>query len=201
MKTGAGSLIRSAKARFSSDFRHLKVKTMRFLSVIIGVLMLGRPGCTQPPEDRPPVGNPKFDEQISSLLRFTVPTIGVQEVRDIQDEVYIFDARNREEYDVSHIEGARFLGYKDLDEQALKGVPKDSTVVLYCSIGYRSEKVAEKLRERGFTKVYNLYGSIFEWVNQGLPVVDTTGEQTRKVHTYNAKWGKWVDKKQAEKVW
>ena len=82
-----------------------------------------------------------------------------------------------------------------------EGVPKDSTVVLYCSIGYRSEKVAEELRERGFTKVYNLYGSIFEWVNQGLPVVDTTGEQTRKVHTYNAKWGRWVDKKQAEKVW
>ncbi|MEQ8705682.1 MAG: rhodanese-like domain-containing protein [Phaeodactylibacter sp.] len=174
---------------------------MRFFSIVIGVLMLGRPACAQPPEDRPPVGNPRFDQKISSMLSFTIPTIGVQEVRDIQEEVYIFDARNREEYNVSHIEGARFLGYKNLEEQALEGVPKDSQVVLYCSIGYRSEKVAEQLRKRGFTNVHNLYGSIFEWVNQGLPVVDTTGEQTNKVHTYNANWGKWVDKKQAEKVW
>jgi rhodanese-related sulfurtransferase len=174
---------------------------MRLFSIIIGVLMLGRPGCTQPPADRPHVGSPEFDEKISSMLSFSVPTIGVQEVRDIQDEVHIFDARNREEYNVSHIKGSRFLGYKDLEEQALDGVPKDSKVVLYCSIGYRSEKVAEQLRERGYTNVYNLYGSIFEWVNQGLPVVDTTGEQTKKVHTYNSRWSKWLDKKQAEKVW
>jgi len=174
---------------------------MRFLSIVIGLMMLSRPGCAQAPEDRPPIGNPKFDEKISSMLSFTVPTIGVQEVRDIQGEVYIFGARNREEYEVSHIEGARFLGFTKIEEEALNGVPKDSKVVLYCSIGYRSEKIAEQLQEKGFTNVYNLYGSIFEWVNQGLPVVDATGEQTKKVHTYNAKWGKWVDKKQAEKVW
>lgn len=49
-------------------------------------------------------------------------------------------------------------------------------VVLYCFIGYCSEKVVEQFWEWGFIKVYNLYGSIFEWVNQGYFVVDIIGE-------------------------
>lgn len=174
---------------------------MRYLSVVIGILMLGRPGCTQPPEDRPAIENAEFDERLTQLLSFSVPVIGVQELRDIQEEVYIFDAREREEFEVSHIEGAQYLGYKNLEEEALRGVPKDSTVVVYCSVGYRSEKVSEQLRERGFTKVYNLYGSIFEWVNQGYPIVNPESKSTKQLHTYNKKWSKWVEENQIEKVW
>ncbi len=187
------------KARYS--FSQIKDYTMRYLSMVIGLLMLGRPGCTQPPEDRPPVNNPEFDQKLSRMLQFSAPVIGVQEVRDIQEEVYIFDAREQEEFDVSHIEGAKFLGYKDLNSEALEGVPKDAKLVLYCSVGYRSEKVAEKLKGKGYTQVYNMYGSIFEWVNEGYPVVGPDGKPTRKVHTYNAKWGKWVDRPDVEKVW
>ena len=64
--------------------------------------------------------------------------------------------------------------------------------MLYCSVGYRSEKVAEKMKKAGFTAVYNLYGSIFEWVNAGYPVVTNDGNQTNIIHTYNKKWGQWV---------
>ena len=174
---------------------------MRYLSVVIGILMLGRPGCTQPPEDRPPIENAEFDKRLTRLLSFSVPVMGVQELRDIQEEVYIFDAREREEFEVSHIQGARYLGYRKLNEKALRGVPKDSTLVVYCSVGYRSEKISEKLRERGFTKVYNLYGSIFEWVNQGYPVVTPEGKSTKQLHTYNRKWSKWVEENQINKVW
>jgi rhodanese-related sulfurtransferase len=174
---------------------------MRYLSIVIGILMLGRPGCTQVPENRPSIGNPEFDQRLTQMLSFSVPVIGVQELRNIQEEVYIFDAREREEFEVSHIEGARFLGYNKLNKKALRDVPKDSTVIIYCSVGYRSEKVSEKLREQGFTKVYNLYGSIFEWVNQGYPVVNPEGKSTKQLHTYNKKWSKWVEENQAEKVW
>jgi len=201
VKTAVGSLTKWARARFNSKFRQPKVKTMRYLSIVIGVLMLGRPGCTQPPADRPPIENPDFDERLTQLLSFSVPVIGVQQLRDIQDEVYIFDAREREEFEVSHIQGARYLGYKNFNKKALRGVPKDSTVVVYCSVGYRSEKISERLRERGFEKVYNLYGSIFEWVNQGYPIVTPEGKSTKQLHTYNRKWSKWVEENQAEKVW
>jgi rhodanese-related sulfurtransferase len=42
-------------------------------------------------------------------------------------------------------------------------------------VGYRSEKVTEKLQKAGFTQVSNLYGGIFEWVNQGYPIVNQSG--------------------------
>jgi hypothetical protein len=72
---------------------------------------------------------------------------------------------------------------------------------LYCSIGYRSEKIGEKLKDAGYTNVQNLFGSIFEWVNQELPVENSKDEIVKKVHTYNRLWGKWVDKKKTERVW
>jgi hypothetical protein len=47
----------------------------------------------------------------------------------------------------------------------------------------------------------NLYGSIFEWVNQGNPVVNKDNQPTQQVHTYNKNWSRWVEKDKAEKVW
>ena len=145
--------------------------------------------------------NKAFDQELTRLLSFSVPTIGVEELRDIQDEVYIFDAREEEEYLASHIKGARYLGYQNFKGQRLADVPKNAKVVVYCSVGYRSEKIGEKLQKLGFTNVNNLYGSIFEWVNRGYPVIGQDGEPTQKIHTYNAKWSQWVDNGEAEKVW
>ncbi len=69
-------------------------------------------------------------------------------------------------------------------------VPKDAEIVIYCSIGYRSEKIGERLKTAGFTKVRNLFGGIFAWANRGYPVKDPSGKTSRKVHGYDAKWGK-----------
>ncbi|MCB0549239.1 MAG: rhodanese-like domain-containing protein [Phaeodactylibacter sp.] len=174
---------------------------MKYLILFLVTFIIMEPACSQPPGPRPSVKNKAFDEELARLLSFSVPTIGVKELKDIQNEVYIFDAREEEEYLTSHIKGARYLGYKKFDEQKLAGVPKNAKVVVYCSVGYRSEKIGERLQKMGFTDVSNLYGSIFEWVNRGYPVVGQNGEPTRKIHTYNAKWSQWVDNDDAEKVW
>lgn len=158
-------------------------------------------GCTQPPADRPPVQNPDFDDKISRTIRFSIPTIGVTELREHQPDFLIFDTRQAAEYQVSHIPGASYLGYEDFDPVRLRDIPKEKPIVLYCSIGYRSEKIGEKLQKLGYTNVRNLYGSIFEWVNQGYPVVTPAGNTTQQVHTYNRNWSKWVDHQHAEKVW
>jgi len=158
-------------------------------------------GCTQTPANRPKIENPAFDQKLQHLLRFSVPLIGVQELRNIQSEVYIFDTRKQEEYAVSHIAGAKYAGYEDFDEQVLQGVPGDAKIVLYCSVGYRSEKIGEQLQKRGYENVYNLYGSIFEWANQGYPVVDAQGKPVKKVHTYNKAWSKWMEAPGIQKIW
>ena len=53
--------------------------------------------------------------------------------------------------------------------------------------------MGEKLMERGFTNVRNLYGSIFEWANKGLPMENAKGETVPAVHGYNKRWSKWVN--------
>ncbi len=135
--------------------------------------------------------NQKFDEMLELLLSNSVSQITVDELEQM-DGVCLLDARELEEYEVSHIEGAQYIGYDNLNKEILKNIPKEQTIVLYCSVGYRSEKVGEQLQKMGYTNVYNLYGSIFEWVNQGNSVVNENGTTTR-VHTYNKRWSKWLE--------
>ena len=113
--------------------------------------------------------------------------------------VILLDTRERSEYDVSHLPNARWVGYKDFDLSRVADIPKDANVVAYCTVGYRSEKVGEKLQKAGFSNVHNLYGSIFEWVNQGNVVYDNAGKTTPKVHAYSKKWGVWLNK--GEKIY
>jgi len=158
--------------------------------------------CTaQEPAVRPHCTNENFDKKVSNVISFSVPLIGVERLKEVQGEVLLLDARKKEEYDISHISGAKHFGFRKLEMSVLDNVPKDQPIVLYCSIGYRSEKIGEKLQKMGFTEVYNLYGSIFEWVNQGETVVDKNEQTTTEVHTYNKKWSKWVEDGKAIKVW
>lgn len=145
--------------------------------------------------------NPEFEEKIDSYLSYSIPTITVDELLPMQGDVVLLDAREKEEYVVSHIPNAEHVGYDHINMELLKTMDKTKPVVVYCSIGYRSEKIAEQLKKEGFTKVYNLYGSIFEWVNRGQSICDMQGSTTNKIHTYNKSWSKWVENKNFEKVW
>ena len=145
--------------------------------------------------------NPTFDREVASWLRFTVPAIDVDTLYDLPAaSVLILDAREPGEYAVSHIEGAVNCGYDHFDRAMLDTLDKSRPVVVYCSIGYRSEKIAQKLIKAGFTNVSNLYGSIFEWVNRGYPLVDANGQRTVRLHTFNSDWGRWVSNSSCEKV-
>jgi rhodanese-related sulfurtransferase len=143
------------------------------------------------------VSDPKMDEMLKGLLSFSVPLITVEELKKLgTGKVLLLDAREKVEYDLSHLPGAIHIGYNDFNMMQLASVPKNTKIVVYCSVGYRSEKIGEQLEAQGFTDVNNLYGSIFEWVNQGNKVFDAAGKETTKVHTYSEKWGKWLRKGQ-----
>lgn len=144
--------------------------------------------------------NPRFDREVAVWLSFKVPAIDVDSLRARQPNTLILDAREPAEYAVSHIEGAIPCGYDRFDKKILDSLDKSKPVVVYCSIGYRSEKIAQKLQKAGFTDVSNLYGSIFEWVNRGYPVVNANGQPTQQIHTFNRAWGRWVTHPEAKKV-
>jgi len=63
---------------------------------------------------------------------------------------------------------------------------KEHTVTAYCTISYRSGKLAEKLANKGIN-IYNLTGGILAWIHEGGKVFDKNGE-TKRVHVYGKKW-------------
>jgi len=132
-----------------------------------------------------------FYAMINSLISHSVEEVKVDELSD--ENVIWLDAREQAEYDVSRIENARFVGYDNFKIKSVEGLDKDTEIIVYCSIGYRSEKVAEKLEKAGFRNVKNLYGGIFDWYNAGKNIVDSLGNPTKKVHGYGRTWGVWLN--------
>ncbi|MBT8184215.1 MAG: rhodanese-like domain-containing protein [Eudoraea sp.] len=153
---------------------------MHIAKSFLAVVFLITTGCAQN----------TIEKNLSSLNRGTVPYIYAEKLNP--KKVTLLDSRKKEEFDVSHLKGAMWVGHKKFRiDSVLKHLPdKDQTVVVYCSIGVRSEDIGEKLMKAGFTDVQNLYGGIFEWKNKGYPVYNLKGRETDSVHAYSKKWGK-----------
>ena len=144
----------------------------------------------------------EFDKMLNGMYKYTVPLVKSDKLVEWQEEnkIYILDARESTEYKVSHIKNAIEVGYDNFELSSVKDIPKDAKVVVYCSVGYRSERIGEKLIKEGYISVFNLYGGIFDWVNNGNSVFDADGK-VAKVHAYNKDWGKWVEEESCKKVY
>jgi rhodanese-related sulfurtransferase len=91
------------------------------------------------------------------------------------------DARHREDYDVEHIPGAKSMFVDDvgkLDDSVLGGVPKDRTIVTYCSDPQceTAIKVADALAARGHTRVFILLEGLPGWKDAGYPTTKAGGQ-------------------------
>ena len=64
--------------------------------------------------------------------------------------------------------------------------------MVYCTLGVRSEDIAEQLKKAGYKNTYNLFGGIIEWKNNGHKVFNETGEETKKFHVSSKFWSKWL---------
>lgn len=105
----------------------------------------------------------------------------------------LLDVREEKEYAVSHLPGAIRVQPGSTDAPALEGLDPETPIVAYCSVGYRSSQLVEKLEAMGFENALNLEGSIFEWANEGHPL-ERDGEPARAVHPYDAEWGRLLRK-------
>lgn len=103
-------------------------------------------------------------------------------------KLVLLDVREEDEFSISHLPGAIRIDPDLTDLSPLAHLDPNTRIVAYCSVGYRSSALAEKLQSEGFSDVSNLEGSIFQWANAGHPVV--RGDSTvRAVHPYNTAWG------------
>lgn len=144
-------------------------------------------------------------ENLKELLKEynteSIPYISVDSLKNSSDEFILLDAREKKEFTTSHLKNALFVGYDNFNlKKTVKNLPnKNAKIVVYCSLGVRSEDVAEKLKNAGYTNVINLYGGIFEWKNNGNTVFNSKEKETEKVHTCTEEWSKWLLK--GEKIY
>jgi rhodanese-related sulfurtransferase len=101
----------------------------------------------------------------------------------------LLDVRTSDEWNVSHLSGARQVEPNASAESATTGLAKETPIVTYCAVGYRSGEMAERLRAAGFTNVRNLEGSIFQWANEHRPLV-RSDQPVTQVHPYSNFWGR-----------
>lgn len=107
--------------------------------------------------------------------------------------VRLLDVREADEFAVSRLRGAVRVS-PDASaaqvRQALGPVGPGATIVLYCTIGFRSSRLAQRIAaaypSADRVRVVNLQGGVIAWANAGLPFVDATGAPTRFVHPYDA---------------
>ena len=139
-------------------------------------------------------------KKLSKLLKQqnteSIPYISVEAVQNESEDIILLDSREEKEFKTSHLKNAIYVGYDffNLDSVKSKLKNKNSKIVVYCSLGVRSEDVAEKLKKAGYSNVYNLYGGIFEWKNNDLEVLNLNEKPTDSIHTYSKAWSKWLKK-------
>ena len=140
----------------------------------------------------------EFKEFLRGLEdQFDIPNIPADSMQN--EDFLLLDTRENEEYEVSHIKDALLVGYDEFDISLIDTVFFDKKIVVYCSVGYRSSKIAYKLYERGFKNVYNLYGGIFKWVNEGRIIVSGK-EKTLNLHAYDQDWGRYITNPDIHKI-
>jgi rhodanese-related sulfurtransferase len=127
-----------------------------------------------------------------------VTYISANQLKDNYKDYIILDARALKEYEVSHLPGAIWVG-ESYNERKMPVTNQQSKIVVYCSVGVRSEDYGASLLKNGYQQVYNLHGGIFTWKDAGFKVVNVNGKDTNKVHVYSKKWGKYLMK--GEKVY
>ena len=87
---------------------------------------------------------------------------------DRQDDLFILDVREPQEYQICRIPGSTLIPLADLPKRLAELEGRDDMVV-HCKSGARSAKAVNLLHEAGFKKARNLGGGILAWIDRVDP--------------------------------
>ena len=94
----------------------------------------------------------------TNLLDGAFKQVHTHEVRGLVEHgASIFDVREEDEYELSHIKGAKNIPLSQFRDR-LDEFPKDRNIYLHCRSGQRSYNAVLALQNLGFTRVYNISG-------------------------------------------
>jgi len=88
------------------------------------------------------------------------------------DDWLLLDCRTPEEHATARIAAARLIPMQEIAARAAElDTWKNSPVIVHCHHGIRSLRVAQWLRERGFSRARSLRGGIEAWAVEIDPSV------------------------------
>jgi sulfur-carrier protein adenylyltransferase/sulfurtransferase len=101
-----------------------------------------------------------------------IPQLTVKELkarRDAGDDIFLLDVREPYEVQIAQI-GGTVIPQNDVPNR-LAEIPRDREIVVHCRSGARSQRIAEFLKQSGYTQVVNLAGGILAWSDEIDPSV------------------------------
>ncbi|HET7102891.1 MAG TPA: ThiF family adenylyltransferase, partial [Terracidiphilus sp.] len=112
------------------------------------------------------------ETQEEKKLKNGIPQMSVKELKqrlDAGDDVFILDVREPYEYQIANI-GGTLIPQNDVPGR-LAEIDPHGDIVVQCRSGSRSQRIAEFLKQAGYTKVANLAGGILAWADEIDPAV------------------------------
>jgi molybdopterin/thiamine biosynthesis adenylyltransferase/rhodanese-related sulfurtransferase len=104
----------------------------------------------------------------------TITATELKEMLDRDDNIFLVDVREPNEYEIVSIPGATLIP-KDriLQGTALEELPQDRKIVLHCKSGARSAECLAVLHNAGFSDAVHVGGGVLAWVKQIDPSLPT----------------------------
>lgn len=88
--------------------------------------------------------------------------------------VLLLDVRTHDEFDSGHLASARHVTDTASAQRLIHEFRADMPhrhIVAYCTVGYRSAQVAQRLTALGCADVKNLEGGVWAWIAAGQPII------------------------------
>lgn len=122
----------------------------------------------------------------------TIEPFDLKSLMETRNRMFIIDTREQNEFDISHIQGAKRVGYTNFTVERVWMLDRNTTIILYSTDGTRSAHVGAYMKMMGFIDVRMIHGNIIGWVNAGYALVDKDGHATTNVFVH--------DKEEAKKM-
>ena len=144
---------------------------------------------------------PQFKNFVAELDKniqiVPVEPFDLKSLMESRNRMFIIDTREEPEFDVSHIQGAKRVGYEKFSVEKVWMLDRNTTIILYSTDGERCSHVGAYMKMMGFIDVRVITGSLIGWVNAGYSLVNKNGESTHDVYVHSKEEAKKLKKGKA----
>ncbi|MFZ1703876.1 MAG: rhodanese-like domain-containing protein [Saprospiraceae bacterium] len=107
------------------------------------------------------------ENKTSSTSTSSFTSISIEQAKELkntQQDIVFLDVRTPEETNQGIIPNAIIIDMYDVDfDSKINALDKSKSYIVYCAVGGRSVSASERMKDKGFTNVYNLLGGYRAW--------------------------------------